>query len=179
MPKIVYYVTSSLDGYIMGPEGKMDSFVGEGSCLHQYLTDLKQFDCVIMGRKTYEFGYAYGVVPGQLAYPGMKHYIFSETLQFETTHPDIEICRLTSEKINEIRHQSHTNIYMCGGGESAGWLLENHELDILKIKLNPLILGDGTPLFSNSKKEYKLELLESKNHDFGLQIMTYKILYSS
>ena len=175
MPKIVYYVASSLDGYIMGSEGKMDSFVGEGSGVQQYLSDLKQFDTVIMGRRTYEFGYPYGVVPGQPAYPGMKHFIFSDRLKFANLHPDIEICRLTTENIKKIREQAHTDIYMCGGGEIARWLLENNELDILKIKLNPLILGSGTRIFGKVTKELKTKLLDTKKYDHGLQIMTYEI----
>ena len=77
MRNIVYYVAVSLDGFIAGPDGDITGFVAGGSGIDQYLKDLKAFDTVIMGRKTYEFGYKFGLKPGEPAYPHTKHYIFS------------------------------------------------------------------------------------------------------
>lgn len=64
MRKITYYVAISLDGFIAGPDGDISGFVQQGEGVNQYLQDLQAFDTVIMGRKTYEFGYAYGLQPG-------------------------------------------------------------------------------------------------------------------
>jgi dihydrofolate reductase len=71
MRNIIYYAAVSLDGFNAGPG------------VDQYLNDLKNFDTVIMGRKTYEFGYRFGLNRGQPAYPHMKHYIFSASLHFD------------------------------------------------------------------------------------------------
>lgn len=57
MNKIIYYVATSLDGYISGLDEDISGFVGVGSGLQKYLDDLKGFETDIMGRKTYEFGY--------------------------------------------------------------------------------------------------------------------------
>ena len=81
MPKIIYYVASSLDGFIAGPEDDISDFAAGGSGVDQYLSDLQNFKTVIMGRRTYEFGYQYGLKPGQPAYPHMEHFIFSSSLQ--------------------------------------------------------------------------------------------------
>lgn len=99
--------------------------MGKGDGVARYLKDLEAFDTVIMGRNTYEFGYKFGLKPGQL----------------------------------------------------AGWLLENQQIDILKIKLNPFIQGIGVSLFGDSKSTYQLELLDTELYEYGLQIMTYKIRY--
>ena len=61
MKKIVYYVASSLDGYISGIDDDVSGFVYEGEMVEKYLEDLKSFQTVIMGRNTYEFGYKFGV----------------------------------------------------------------------------------------------------------------------
>ena len=61
-----------------------------------------------------------------------------------------------------------------GGGQFAGWLLANHQIDILKIKLNPLLLGKGVRTFGDAGTDFKLELIETDRYDNGLQIMTYK-----
>ena len=66
MRKIIYYVATSLDGFISGTSGDIDGFVLGGEGVDQYLEDLQAFDTVIMGKNTYEFGYQYGLKPGSL-----------------------------------------------------------------------------------------------------------------
>ena len=143
----------------------------------QYLSDLKEFDTVIMGRKTYEFGYRFGIEPGQPAYPHMQHFIFSDSLSFDNPHENVTVCKPDLDFIKRLKKESGTDIYLCGGGKFAGWLLDNKLIDVLKIKLNPLVLGSGVRLFGESEKEYKLELLESKVFEEGLQIMEFGVGY--
>ena len=177
MKKIVYYVASSLDGYISGPNDDISGFVGEGNGVVKYLNDLKDYSTVIMGRKTYEFGYKYGLEPGKLAYPHMDHYIFSSTLRFENKDNKIHIKELDLEEVKKIHKNSATDIYLCGGGAFAGWLLDNEMIDILKLKINPLILGGGVKIFGESNKMHKLSLLDSESFDGGLMINTYEVKY--
>ena len=79
--------------------------------------------------------------------------------------------------VEDIRAASETDVYLCGGGEFAGWLLDNEMIDVLKLKINPLILGGGVPLFGSSQKSHKLELTDSELYDGGLMINTYSIHY--
>lgn len=176
MKKIVYYVATSLDGFINGPNNDVSSFVGEGNGLEKYLSDLLDFDTVIMGRKTYEFGYDYGIKPGQPAYPHMQHYIFSNSLRLKNTHDLIHIEKPSINRINEIKESSSTDVYLCGGGEFAGWLLDNGQIDVLKLKINPIILGGGVSIFGDSKTNANLKLMESRLFDKGLQIATYELI---
>lgn len=177
MRKIIYYVASSLDGYISGRNEDVSGFVGTGSGVDKYFADLKNFDTVIMGRKTYEFGYKFGLVPGQPAYPHMKHFIFSNQLVLENAHSDVQVKKIDLAEIEALRKQEGTDIYLCGGGQFAAWLLENQQIDILKIKLNPLVLGAGTKLFEGLLESYTLGFIESEAYENGLQIMSYRINY--
>ena len=175
MRKIVYYVAVSLDGFISGPDDSVEGFVGSGSGVDKYLADLKEFDTVIMGRKTYEFGYAYGLKPGQPAYAHMQHYIFSNHLTFENQSESVHVKPIDLDEIIALKQQPGADMYLCGGGQFAGWLLENDLIDILKIKLNPLLLGQGTRLFGNSTKFLQPQLIDSTLYDHGLQIITYSL----
>jgi dihydrofolate reductase len=179
MREIVYYVATSLDGFISGPDNDISGFVNQqdSNGIQRYYEDLKKFDTVIMGRKTYEFGYAYGLIPGQPAYPHMRHYIFSSNLSFENAADNVKVYPVDIEKIRMLKEETGTPIYLCGGGEMAGWLLENEMIETLKVKLNPVLLGDGIKLFGDSKKQCGLSLVEHDMYDFGLQINTYSIKY--
>ena len=177
MRRIVYYVAISLDGFISGPDEDISGFVGGGSGVQKYLDDLGEYDTVIMGRKTYEFGYRFGLVAGQPAYSHMTHYIFSNTLEFQNQHPKVKVKPIKIHEIERIKQSPGPDIYLCGGGQFAGWLLENHQIDVLKIKLNPLILGRGVKLFGDSQKSFKTELLETNVYENGLQIMAYAMRY--
>ncbi len=175
MPKIIYYVAISLDGYIAGPENDISLFTAQGNGVEQYQKDLLSFGTVIMGRRTYEFGYQFGLKPGQPAYPHMEHHIFSASLKFkEEVHPKVHIEPESLDRVQEIRENSATDIYLCGGGQFAGWLLEHEMIDQLKIKLNPIILGGGIRLFGNSTAKARWELINTSRYEEGLQIMTYE-----
>lgn len=177
MRKIVYYVAMSLDGYISGKNDDISQFNSEGNGVTQYLEDLNKYDTVIMGRRTYEFGYKYGLKPGQKAYPHMKHYIFSNSLHFDKPAEGVTTFKIDINKVKDLKKEKGSDIYLCGGGIFAQWLLENELIDQIKVKLNPFVTGEGIRLFGASKKQASLELLESEVYEHGLQIMTYNIKY--
>jgi dihydrofolate reductase len=175
MRRIIYYVAVSLDGFISGPDNDVSLFRTEGSGVIQFRKDLQEFDTVIMGRRTYEFGYAYGMIPGQPAYPDMEHFIFSNTLEFNNPHDAVHVKERELQQIDDLKNSGGSDIYLCGGGVFAGWLLDNGRIDVLKIKLNPIILGGGVKLFGGSRTRATLVLLESQGYDHGLQILTYDL----
>ncbi len=177
MRKIVYYVAVSIDGYIEGPDKSLEKFVHEPSIVDFYLNDLNNFDTTIMGRNTYENGYKYGLESGKAAYPHMQHYIFSNTLNFDNPDENVHVVKPDFQYIHELQKGQGTDIYLCGGGLFAGWLLDNELIDVLKLKLNPILLGGGTRLFGSSTKSLFLDLKESLDFDNGFKILTYNIKY--
>ena len=177
MRRIVYYVAATLDGFIPGPDGDITGFTSDGDGVQRYLADLKEYDTVIMGRKTYEFGYRFGLQAGQPAYPHMMHYIFSNNLRFATAHSLVRTCAPRIDIIESLKNEPGTDIYLCGGGEFAGWLLDHGQIDVLKIKLNPFIMGSGVKIFGDSKRKVALALEETERFEYGLQIMTYNVIY--
>lgn len=177
MGKIIYYVASSLDGFIAGPKGDISKFILQGEGVDKYQNDLLDFKTIIMGRNTYEFGYQYGLPPGQPAYPHMEHFIFSNTMALESLADTVHIEKRNIDRVKEIKTLADTDVYLCGGGQFAGWLLDNRLIDELKIKLNPVVLGDGTRLFGDAKTAVKTILTDQKSYKDGLQILNYRLDY--
>ncbi|MEM9360868.1 MAG: deaminase, partial [Pseudomonadota bacterium] len=71
MQPIVYDIAISLDGFIAGPGGDISQFDSGGPVVRDYEERLQAYAAAIMGRQTYEFGYQYGLRPGQNPYPHM------------------------------------------------------------------------------------------------------------
>jgi dihydrofolate reductase len=173
MQKIIYYVATSLDGFIAGDNEDISLFSQAGKGVEKYLSDLQDFSTVIMGRRTYEFGYRFGLQPGQPAYPHMQHYIFSDSLQLPNCAKNVHVVRRDVGRIREIREQSSTDVYLCGGGVFAGWLLDHGLIDQLKLKVNPITLGNGIRLFGDSTTQTRWKLMQTETYDEGMQILTY------
>lgn len=51
MNKVIYFVASSLDGFISVENGDINKFVPHGDAVEKYQADLLSFKTVIMNRK--------------------------------------------------------------------------------------------------------------------------------
>ncbi|WP_425391794.1 dihydrofolate reductase family protein [Ekhidna sp.] len=162
MRRIVYYVASSLDGFICGKDGDISKFPMDGDMVDQYAYDLEAFDTVIMGRNTYEFGYQFGLNPGDPAYAHMDHFIFSNSLELVNSNEKVNVVPRELERVRELKSEIGSDIYLCGGGLFAGWLLEHSLIDVLKLKVNPIILGEGVRLFGNYTGPTNMNVVNSK-----------------
>lgn len=164
-----------MDGFIAGQNDDISHFAAGGKSVDKYLADLQNFNTVIMGRRTYEFGYQYGLKPGQPAYPQMEHFIFSDTLKIANLAETVHIEKISIDNIMQIKESAQSDIYLCGGGTFAGWLLDNGLIHQLKLKLNPIILGNGIRLFGQSKTKAKWNLKETESFENGLKVLTYDL----
>ena len=152
MQPIIYDVAVSLDGFIAGPDGDVSLFDMTGPVAEDYGARLAAYSTAIMGRATYEFGYAYGLAPGQNPSPGLATVVFSTTLE---TEPDSEIDVVPEDwetAIADLRKAATAPVYLCGGGDFAGWLLERGLIQHLILKRAPCLYGSGTRLFGGSKE---------------------------
>lgn len=105
MTELHYYIATTLDGFIAGPNGEADEsiFSYDEDFVSDFLKSLKSYDTVLMGRKTYEYGYQYGMKPGEpsgvalASNPDMKHYIFSSSIDFKS-NKKVELIREDTAK---------------------------------------------------------------------------------
>ena len=174
MRNICYHVAVTLDGFIARQDGSIDGFPHEGDHVEDYNKALLEYDTVIMGRKTYEFGYAFGLKPGERAYPNMEHWIFSKTIDF-APYDGVNLVREDwLGVVDKLRAADGHDIYLCGGSIFAGWLLSEGRIDRLKLKLNPVAFGSGVPLFAGHQSDIiNFELVNTKPYQSGVVLNEY------
>lgn len=174
MRKICYHVALTLDGFIAHTDGTITGFPADGDHVDDYMQSLHDYDTVIMGRKTYEFGYSFGLEPGHRAYPHMEHWIFSKSIDLSPKDGVTVIRNNWLGKIDQLQNTDGTDIYLCGGSIFAGWLLSHNKIDILKLKLNPVVFGSGLSLFSHSDIDTSsFKFVNSKTYESGVVLLEY------
>jgi dihydrofolate reductase len=164
MRTLTYFIATTLDGFIAGPDGA-DPTGPDGfwPIAQEYLGHIvakfpetlpaaarkalgvtaegTHFDTVIEGRRSYEIGLAAGVTD---AYPHLRHLVCSTTIG---TPPDadVEIVDAPLEAVRRLKQQPGLGIWLVGGGDLAATLLP--EIDELVLKVSSLTIGTGVPLF--------------------------------
>lgn len=175
MRTIHYDVAMSLNGYIAGPDEDISGFPAKGEHLDAYLKRLEGYDTVLMGRSTYEFGFRFGLHPGQRAYPHMRHLIFSRTLELPT-NCDVEIVRDDwVNRVKALKSSAGGAIYLCGGGQFAGLLVSNGLVDRLHVKLAPVLLPGGVRLCEHLGRQVNLEPVSIVQHASHVVTMEYAL----
>src|SRR5262245_42822149 len=125
---LIYDVACSLDGFIAGDGDDISGFLSQGDHVTAYLERLQRYDTVVMGRRTYTSGYAWGLKPGERPYPHMTTYVCSTTLTLPAGGVDV----VRDDAVAFVRALKRTpggDIYLCGGGEFAGALLTANLID--------------------------------------------------
>lgn len=186
MRRLVYYIASSVDGFIADSEGKTDAFAQSP----EYLAELadrfpdtfpahvrtplgidgpnRQFDTVLMGRYTYEPALQAGITS---PYPHLEQYVFSRHLA-PSSETGLHV--VADDPVATVRglkaRPGPLDLWLCGGGHLAAQLLP--ELDELIVKLNPVVLGSGIPLFAGTAA-MPLTPVEQQSLHGGVVLLRY------
>jgi dihydrofolate reductase len=188
MRELVYYVATSLDGYIAAPGGETDAFPVEGDHMAALLADyadavpghvasalgisqpLTTFDTVLMGWTTYRVAADVGIAS---PYPHLRQFVFSRS-----PRPHTESVTITAEDprlvVRELKAETGAaDIWLCGGGELASALVD--DIDRLVLKVNPIVFGGGIPLFGGRViAPEAFELVESRRFESGVLVNEYQ-----
>jgi dihydrofolate reductase len=78
-----------------------------------------------------------------------------------------------SENINKIKQQDGKNILIFGSPGASQSLLNEGLIDEFWLFVNPIILGQGMPLFKNVTGTTKLKLIESRTFASGVIALHY------
>jgi dihydrofolate reductase len=189
MRHVTYYIASTLDGFIAHEDGSFDGFPWDDRFGADLLTafpetfpahlraadtpiENQRFDTVLMGRKTYEVGLKEGITN---PYPTLKQYVFSRTMKQSPDEHVTLVSEHAVDVVQALKKEAGKAIWLCGGAEFAATLFTARLIDILIIKLNPVVFGAGIPLFGRHTEQTALELTESKAYPSGHLLLHYTV----
>ena len=168
--RLRYHVAASLDGFIAGPNGEFDWIVGDPAIDFGAL--YKEFDTIVMGRKTYEVMTKQG---GDGSIPGIDVVVFSRTLG-ATARPGLRIVNEDPRKVvAELKAKRGRDIWLFGGGALFRSLLDAGLVDTVEPAVMPVLLGNGIPLLPPGTST-KLVLSDQKILPrSGIVVLAYSI----
>lgn len=187
MRKIVSFVHLSLDGFVASASGSLD-WVNITEELFDYVEQrIKQTDTALYGRVTYQMMEAYWPSAAEQPnpsrhdiehsrwYKNAKKIVLSKTL-LEKNHSNTKIIPSDlSAEISKLKQEAGSEILVFGSPTATHALIAENLIDEYWLFVNPVLLGQGIPLFKNIKDRTKLTLLKSKVFASGVVCLHYEV----
>ena len=186
MRKVVLLIHVSLDGFVAGPNGELEWIVAEGKVHDHVQRRIDQVDTAIYGRVTYELMESYWpAVPGnpESTPADIKHanwYLKAQKIVFSRTLGAVErpntrvIAANIREEIMALKEQPGGDLMIFGSPSIAQEFMRLRLIDEYRIQINPIVLGEGIPLFKDVTNRFGLTLVETTPFESGVVALHYE-----
>ena len=190
MRKIISFMHMSLDGFVAGPKGEMDWIKVDEEIFDFVGMRIAESDTALYGRVTYEMMENYWPTAGDDPsaskhdiehskwYKNAHKVVLSKTMRDTGLNQTKIISENLSNEINKIKQSQNARgkeILLFGSPTATHSLIQQNLIDGFWIFVNPIILGQGIPLFTGIKDKIKLELLDTHQFSCGVTEMNYAI----
>lgn len=186
MRKLIFFMHASLDGFVAGLNGEMDWIKVDDAIFDFVGTMTDQADTALYGRVTYQMMESYWPTAGEQLnaskhdkehsawYNKVSKIVLSKTISEKGLDNTIVISDQLADKINKIKKQDGKNILIFGSPAASHSLMSHGLIDEFWLFVNPVLLGQGIPLFKNVTETTKLELIETKTFSCGVIALHYE-----
>lgn len=185
MRRLVLGMHISLDGFVAGPNGEMNWIQVNDEIFEVAgrLTD--EADTALYGRVTWQMMDAYWPTAGDEPnaskhdiehsawYNKVMKVVASGTVQH---HPGntVFIANNLAERVKELKEQPGKNIQIFGSPSVVHALTQQNLIDDYWLFVNPVVLGQGIPLFKGTGEKMDLKLISSKTFPAGVVCLHYE-----
>ena len=179
MRSIIQLAHVSLDGYLAGPDGKMDFITFDQEVADYIYPSIRSVDTSIYGRTTYQMmeGYWPDMVDNPSAnaneksharwYVNVKKIVASRTLPAQTGQVTIAGDNIVSV-IAAAKQQPGGDMMIFASPTLSHALSAAGLIDEWRVTWQPVIVGGGLPLFGGKEARTKLELRSSRTFRSGV-----------
>jgi dihydrofolate reductase len=185
MRKIISFMHISLDGFVAGPNGEMDWIKVDEELFDHVGKRISGGDTALYGRVTFEMMEGYWPTAADQPtatkhdiehskwYSKVHKVVLSRTMQEERLNNTTVINDHLSERINEIKQGPGEDILLFGSPTATHSFIQQNLIDGYWLFVNPIILGQGIPLFTNINDKIKLKLLNTHQFSCGVTELNY------
>ena len=194
MRRLLMLMSISLDGFFEGRNHDISWHNVDEEFNKFALDQLRETDTILFGRRTYQlFEDSWPKAADnpttskdnlEIAHliNNMNKIVFSKTLQRveeKKNWKNVKLIReVNPEEINRWKQQRGKDLAV-GGNNLAVSLAQNGLVDEFQIMVNPVVLGNGTPLFEGIEERLNLRLLRTRMFKSGNVLLSYEPLKQS
>jgi len=187
MRNLIFFMHTSLDGFVAGLNGEMDWIRIDEEMFDFVATMTDKADTALYGRVTYEMMQNYWPTAGEQPnaskhdkehsawYNKVSKVVLSKTLSEKGLVNTKVIGDRLVENITEIKKQDGKSILIFGSPTASISLLNAGLIDEFWLFVNPILLGHGIPLYNGVTGATQLNLIESKTFTCGVIALHYEI----
>jgi len=186
MRNLIFFMHTSLDGFVAGLNGELNWIKVDEEIFDFVATMTDTADTALYGRVTYEMMQSYWPTAGKQPnatkhdkehsawYNKVSKIVLSKTISEKGLDNTTVISGQLADNINKIKKQDGKNILIFGSPGASQSLLNQGLIDEFWLFVNPIILGQGMPLFKDITGTTKLKLVESKTFACGVIALHYE-----
>ncbi len=185
MRSVTYSMGVSLDGYIVGPDGRFDWTAPDKDVFRFWIDEIRGVGVHLMGRRLYET-MLYWETADQDPSLGAAELEWAALWQplpkvvFSTTLSAVEgNARLASvglaEEIERLRSEPGEGEIAIGGATLAADAAALDQIDEYRTIVYPVLVGGGIPYFPRHERRVDLELVETRTFSSGVLYLRHRV----
>ena len=187
MRKIILSIHTTLDGFAAGPGGEMDWIKIDDEMFDLVGRFTDEADTALYGRKTYQIMENYWPTAADRPdatkhdrehsqwYNKVNKVVLSRTMRSEGSGKTTFIGDNIISEIKRLKNQAGKNILIFGSPTAAHSLMEDNLIDDYWLFVNPVLLGQGIPVFGRIKVKMNLKPLMTKVFHCGVTALHYTL----
>jgi dihydrofolate reductase len=184
MRRVTYSMSVSLDGHIVGPDGRFDWTAPDPEVFRFWIDEIREVGVHLMGRRLYETMLYWDTVDqaslddAELEWAALWNplpkVVFSNTLSAVQGN-----ARLASggvgEEIERLRAEPGEGEIAIGGATLAAEAAALDLIDEYRAVVYPVLVGGGTSFFPQRERRVDLELVETRTFNSRFVYLRYRV----
>jgi len=185
MRSVTYSMGVSLDGYIVGPDGKFD-WTPPDEEVFRFVTDqIREVGVHLLGRRLYETMLFWetadqdpslddSMLEWAAIWKPLPKVVFSTTLSAVQGNARLASGGL-AEEIERLRAEPGQGNIAIGGATLAAEAATLGLIDEYRPKVYPVLVGGGIPFFPQRERRVDLELVETRTLNSRVVYLRYRV----
>jgi dihydrofolate reductase len=185
MRRVTYSMSTSLDGYIVGPDGRFDWTVPDAEVFRFWINEIREVGVHLMGRRLYETMLYWETTDHDPAlddaelewaalWKPLPKVVFSTTLSAVQGNARLVSGGL-AEEIERLRAEPGEGDIAIGGATLAAEAAGLGLIDEYRIMVYPVLVGGGIPFFPRHERRVNLELVETRTFNSSVVYLRYRV----
>jgi dihydrofolate reductase len=186
MRRLALFMHVSLDGFVAGPNGEMDWIKVDDQMFEYAGQRTNESDTALYGRVTYQMMEGYWPTAADQPnatkhdiehstwYNKVDKVILSKTMEGQQLPNTIIISNDIEHRVKALKQQAGKEIIIFGSPSASHTLMQYGLIDEFWLFVNPILLGQGIPLFKNIQQTTELKLVTTATFESGVVCLHYQ-----